>query len=134
MSETLTLAFAKNGGLLPVIAQDWQTLEILMQAFVNQEALEKSLRSGKAHYFSRSKGRLWMKGETSGHVQEIKEVLVDCDLDSLVFKVQQIGGAACHTGYNSCYYRKLDEDLQAEIIKSEKVFNPAEVYAEAKRV
>ena len=99
--------------LVPVIAQDFQTNEVLMLAYMNKEALSKTLSSGKAHYFSRSKQRIWMKGESSGNIQNVKEIYVDCDNDTVLLKIEQIGGAACHTGRRSCFFTKLDT---AEII------------------
>ncbi len=124
----MELNFEKLNGLIPVTVQDCETQEILMMAFVDEDAVHQTLKTGKAHYYSRSKGRLWMKGESSGHVQEIKEVLVDCDQDALVFKVRQVGGAACHTGYNSCFYQRLNPDFTATLVKTEKVFDPEIVY------
>ena len=124
----LNLAFEKQGGLLPVIAQDWQSGEILMLAYVNPEALQKTQASGKAHYFSRSKQRLWMKGEESGHIQEVKEILVDCDQDTLIFKVHQQGGAACHTGYRSCFFSRMTPQGTLVPDQSEQVFDPEKVY------
>jgi len=120
------LDFSKQNGLVTVIALDWQTNEILMCAFANREAVLKSLTTGVTHYFSRSQNKLWQKGETSGHVQEIKEVYIDCDEDTVLFKVDQ-KVAACHTGFRSCFYRKLNEDGELELV-GEKVFDPSEVY------
>ena len=123
------LDFKKMGGLIPVITQDHATNEILMQAFVDEVAVEKTLETGDAHYFSRSKNRIWKKGESSGHVQKIKEILVDCDNDSIVFKVEQLGGAACHVGYNSCFYRRITSDGSFQMLDKEKVFDPDKVYS-----
>ena len=95
-------------GLIPVIAQDYNTNEVLMMAYMNKEALEKSLETGKAHYFSRSRNKLWQKGETSGHYQYIKSIKIDCDNDALLIKVEQVEGA-CHTGHYSCFYREISE-------------------------
>lgn len=121
------LDFSKSpDGLIPAIAQDWRTGEILMQAFINEAAWEKTLATGVATYWSRSRQKFWVKGETSGHVQQIKEILVDCDLDSVIFKVEQVGGAACHEGYRSCYHRRV-EDGELRIV-GERVFDPAGVY------
>ena len=121
------LDFKKSAdGLIPAIAQDWQTGEILMQAFINEAAWEKTLATGVATYWSRSRQKFWIKGESSGHVQRIKEILVDCDLDSVIFKVEQVGGAACHEGYKSCYHRRV-EGGELRIV-GERVFNPADVY------
>ncbi len=125
----MELDFEKQNGLIPVIAQDWETHEILMLAYVNKQAFEKSLETGKAHYYSRSRDKLWMKGESSGHIQEIKEILVDCDQDTLVFKIHQVGGAACHVGYNTCFYRRLENDNTLTLVKTEKVFDPEKVYS-----
>ncbi|HFB83974.1 MAG TPA: phosphoribosyl-AMP cyclohydrolase, partial [Thermodesulfatator sp.] len=96
--------------LIPVIAQDWETGEVLMLAYMNQEAWEKTLETGKVHYYSRSRQKLWLKGETSGHVQLVKEIRLDCDADTLLIKVEQIGGAACHKGYRSCFFRHLHQN------------------------
>lgn len=124
----IELAFAKDtNGLLPAVVQDYKTGEVLMLAYVNQLAWEKTLETGKAHYWSRSRNSLWLKGETSGHVQLIKEILVDCDLDTVVYKVEQLGGAACHTGYRSCFYRKVTGDALT-VLEQERVFDPTAVY------
>jgi len=104
----LELDFSKSAdGLIPAIAQDWQTGEVLMQAYINREAWEKTLATGKATYWSRSRQELWLKGATSGHYQLVKQILVDCDLDSVIFKVEALGGKACHTGNRSCFYREV---------------------------
>ncbi len=120
------LDFEKQGGLVPAIAQDWKTGEILMLAYMNQEAFEETLRTGRACYYSRSRNRLWRKGEESGNVQEVKEVRTDCDADTVVLKVEQIGGAACHTGYRSCFFKKIEGESIVE--DGIKVFDPKEVY------
>ncbi|MBU0964892.1 MAG: phosphoribosyl-AMP cyclohydrolase [Proteobacteria bacterium] len=120
------LRFDKGGGLLPVIAQDHVTGEILMLAYINQEAWEKTLSTGKAHYWSRSRNKLWLKGESSNHVQLVKEILVDCDEDTVVYRVEQLGGAACHKGYRSCFFRRVQGDEL--VIKDKPVFDPQEVY------
>ena len=118
------LDFSKSSdGLIPAIAQDWRTSEILMQAFINEAAWEKTLATGVATYWSRSRKAFWVKGETSGHLQRIMEILVDCDQDSVVFKVEQVGGEACHEGYRSCYHRRV-EDGELRIV-GERVFDPA---------
>src|SRR3954470_8824454 len=101
------LDFDKAGGLVPAIAQDADTGEVLMLAWMNREAFEETVRTGRAVYFSRSRDRLWRKGEESGHVQEVREVYVDCDADTVLLKVKQVGGAACHAGYRSCFYRRV---------------------------
>ena len=120
------LSFEKADGLVPAIAQDHQTGEILMLAYINKESWNLTLETGIAHYWSRSRGKLWKKGESSGNVQEVKEIRVDCDADTVVFKVNQIGGAACHTGYRSCFHRVVrDGQLVTE---GERLFDPDEVY------
>jgi len=110
-------------GLITAIAQDHETNEILMLAFMNLEAIEKTVETGKAHYFSRSRGKLWLKGESSGHVQVVHDMYIDCDADAVLMKVEQLGGGACHMGYRSCFYRTLEGD-----VISEKVFDPEDVY------
>ncbi len=121
------LDFSKiSGGLIPIVAQDYQTNEILMLAFANEEAVRKTLETGFAHYYSRSRQTLWKKGESSGHVQRVQRVIFDCDNDSLILKVDQ-EGAACHKGYYSCFYNEYLEEGQIEMI-GEKVFNPEDVY------
>ena len=123
----LELNFTKStDGLLPAIAQDTNSGEVLMLAYINQESWEKTLETGKAHYWSRSRSKLWLKGESSGHVQIIKEILVDCDQDTVVFKVEQLGGAACHKGYASCFFRRVNGD-ELEVT-SEPVFDQDKVY------
>ena len=118
--------FDKAGGLISAIAQDWQTGEVLMIAWMNKEAFEETMRTGRAVYFSRSRNKLWRKGEESGNVQEVKEIFLDCDADALLLKVNQIGGAACHEGYKSCFFRRLDRD-QLTVV-GERVFDPKQVY------
>jgi phosphoribosyl-AMP cyclohydrolase len=121
------LAFAKTpSGLVPAIAQDWKTGEVLMVAYVNEEAWHRSLQTGVATYWSRSRQKLWVKGETSGHIQRIREILVDCDEDAVLLKVEQVGGAACHTGYRTCFHRRVQGDALTVI--GERVFDPEKVY------
>lgn len=120
------LNFAKGDGLLPAIVQDHRSGEVLMLAYINEESWLKTLETGKAHYWSRSRNKLWLKGESSGHVQIVKEILVDCDEDTVVFRVEQIGGAACHKGYASCFFRQVENG--AFVVKGEPVFDPREVY------
>jgi phosphoribosyl-AMP cyclohydrolase len=118
--------FNKASGLVPAIAQDADTGQVLMMAWMNREAYEETLRTRRACYFSRSRNRLWRKGEESGHVQEVREVYVDCDADTILLKVKQIGGAACHEGYASCFFRRVEGDrLQ---VVGERVFDPKQVY------
>jgi len=113
-------------GLISVIFQDHATGEVLTLGYMNREALQVTLDTGKAHLFRRSHGKVMMKGEVSGNVQLVKEILVDCDADALVMKIEQVGGAACHKGYRSCFCRKVSGDT-LEIV-GERVFDPKEVY------
>ena len=123
------LDFPRAGGLVPAIVQDHYTGEVLMLAYMNQEAWNRTLATGRAHFWSRSRKKLWCKGETSGHIQEIREIYVDCDLDTVLLKVHQVGGAACHEGYRSCFYRKV-EGGKLKVVDT-RVFDPMEVYASA---
>jgi phosphoribosyl-AMP cyclohydrolase len=122
----IRLDFNKAGGLVPAIVQDYQTGEILMLAYMNPDAFNATLSTGKATYYSRSRQTLWVKGETSGNMQLIKEIRIDCDDDTVLLKVEQLGGAACHTGYRSCFYKKV-EDGSIRIM-GEPIFDPKEVY------
>ena len=121
------LDFDKAGGLVPAIAQDADTGEVLMLAWMNLDAFEETVRTRQAVYFSRSRNRLWRKGEESGHVQEVKEIFIDCDADTVLLKVKQIGGAACHEGFKSCFFRRLDGGNFTNV--GERVFDPKQVYA-----
>jgi phosphoribosyl-AMP cyclohydrolase len=114
--------------LIPVIAQDHASGVVLMLAYMNEEAFRETLATGRVCYFSRSRNKLWRKGEESGNVQEVKELFYDCDADTLLVKVNQIGGAACHEGYQSCFFRKLSADGTSFSIVGERLFDPAEVY------
>ena len=120
------LDFSKTGGLIPAIAQDAKTGEVLMLAYMNEEAFNETLKTGKAVYFSRSRNKLWRKGEESGHFQIVRELFIDCDADTVLVKVEQIGGAACHEGFSSCFFRKLI-DGKIEVIGS-RIFDPSKVY------
>ena len=122
----IKLNFNKMGGLVPTIVQDYKTGEVLMLAFMNEEAWEATLSTGKATYYSRSRQELWVKGETSGNMQLVKEIRIDCDDDTLLLKVEQIGGAACHTGYRSCFYKKVEGGSIKVVGKP--LFNPEEIY------
>lgn len=126
-SAARVVDFEKIGGMVPVIAQDHETGDVLMMAYMNREAFEETLRTGRVCYFSRSRNRLWRKGEESGNVQEVHGIYVDCDADALLVKVRQIGGAACHEGYRSCFFRRVADD-ELEVV-AERVFDPADVYA-----
>ena len=118
--------FDKAGGLVPAIAQDADTGQVLMLAWMNREAFEETVRTRRACYFSRSRNRLWRKGEESGNVQEVRGIFIDCDADTVLLKVKQIGGAACHEGYPSCFFRELDAgELR---VVGERVFDPKAVY------
>ena len=122
----IPLDFSKFNGLVPAIVQDFETGEVLMLAFMNKEAWESTLSTGRATYFSRSRQKLWIKGETSGHVQIVREIRIDCDNDSVLLKIKQVGNAACHTGYKSCFHKKI-ENGSVKII-GKPLFDPEEVY------
>ncbi len=113
-------------GLVPAIAQDWQSGEVLMLAWMNPESLELSIQEGRAVYWSRSRQALWRKGEESGHVQKLKELRIDCDADTVLMKVEQVGGIACHTGRRSCFYRKLEQGDWRET--DEVIRTPGDIY------
>lgn len=125
MKTTIEIRF-NDQGLVPVIAQDRETKDVLMLAYADQEAVELTRSSGYAHYYSRSRNKIWKKGEESGNLQEVHEILVDCDEDTLLYLVSQVR-AACHTGHRSCFYRRLDGTITGE-----RVFDPAEVYTHSK--
>lgn len=118
--------FAKCDGMVPVIAQDAATGDVLMLAYMNEEAYDETLATGRAVYFSRSRNKLWRKGEESGNVQKVSGVFLDCDADTILLKVEQIGGAACHEGYKSCFFRKITPEGVQTI--GERLFDPKEVY------
>jgi len=123
----IELDFDKDpNGLLPAIVQDHATGKVLMLAYINRESWRKTLATGKAHYWSRSRQQLWLKGESSGNVQLVREILVDCDQDTVVFQVEQVGGAACHKGYASCFFRRVEGDQL--ITLGEPLFDPDKVY------
>ena len=120
------LDFAKGNGLLPAVVQNALTGQVLMLAYVNEASWRKTLETGEAHYWSRSRSEIWHKGDTSGHVQKIREIYVDCDHDTLLFVVEQVGGAACHTGYASCFHQKVSPDGRVSI-HGVKIFDPEKV-------
>jgi phosphoribosyl-AMP cyclohydrolase len=122
----IALDFDKLGGLVPAVAQDYRTGEVLMVAFMNQAAWESTLRTGRATYYSRSRNCLWVKGETSGNVQIVKEIRIDCDNDAIVLKIEQIGAAACHTGHRSCFHKQV-QDGSVQVL-GQPIFDPKEVY------
>ncbi|MDR2386059.1 MAG: phosphoribosyl-AMP cyclohydrolase [Deltaproteobacteria bacterium] len=121
MSEPLEIKklepdFDKSGGLVPAVAQDANTGEILMLAYMNRESYQKTLETGQVHYWSRSRKELWHKGGSSGHVQIVKEIYLDCDFDAIVVKIEQVGGVACHTGKRSCFHYKHLSENQYEVL------------------
>ena len=118
-------AFSEETPILPAIAQDAVTGEILMLAYMNSAAFDETVKTGRAVYFSRSRNRLWRKGEESGHFQTVKQILIDCDADTILLKVQQ-EGVACHEGYNSCFFREW-KDGKASVV-SDRIVNPDDVY------
>jgi phosphoribosyl-AMP cyclohydrolase len=122
--------FSRGDGLLPAIAQDFETGDVLMLAYMNEESYAETLQSGRAVYFSRSRGKLWRKGEESGNVQQVQEICFDCDADTILLKVRQVGGAACHEGFRSCFFRKVTSD-GFEVV-GERLFDPQEVYGKSK--
>jgi phosphoribosyl-AMP cyclohydrolase len=122
----IQLDFEKAGGLLPAVVQDASSGKVLMLAYMNREAWEATLSTAKATFYSRSRNTLWVKGLTSGHIQLVKEIRIDCDNDAILLKVEQVGGAACHTGHQSCFFRKVKGDEVTVI--GEPVFDPKQVY------
>ena len=124
----MEIDFKKGDGLIPVIIQDASTNEVLMMAYMNQGAWEETLKTKKATFWSRSRKKFWIKGETSGHFQEVREIFLDCDGDTLLLKVDQKGGAACHTGFRSCFHQRFEKG--AWKVSGEKVFDPKEVYGQ----
>ncbi len=122
----IDLDFEKQDGLVPVIAQDAESGEVLMLAYMNKESWELTLKTGIAHYWSRSRNKLWKKGESSGNIQEIREIRADCDSDTVLLKIRQAGGAACHLGYRSCFHNLIKDGTIVEA--GVKVFDPAEIY------
>jgi len=117
-----------KAGLIPAIIQDHENNEVLMMAFMNREALQKTVESGRVCFWSRSRQEYWIKGETSGHTQTVKSIAYDCDGDALLIKVEQKGGA-CHVGYRSCFFREVSSNGNSSRIVGEKVFNPDKVYS-----
>lgn len=123
----LELNFDKGNGLLPAIVQDQASGKVLMLAFVSPESWNKTLETGEAHYWSRTRQEIWHKGGTSGYVQKVREIYADCDDDTLLFVVEQVGGAACHTGHESCFHKKVDRSGNARVV-GDKIFDPEKVY------
>jgi phosphoribosyl-AMP cyclohydrolase len=126
------IAFGKAGGLVPAIVQDDRSGDVLMLGFMNDEALEETQRSREVVFYSRSRSRLWKKGESSGHVLKVRDVLIDCDADAILVRVEPIGPGVCHEGYRSCFFRRLDERGEAEVI-AEQTFEPERVYGQGKK-
>jgi phosphoribosyl-AMP cyclohydrolase len=122
----IKLDFSKMDGLIPAVVQEYKTGEVLMLAYMNKEAWEETLATGKATYYSRSRKELWVKGKTSGNLQLIREIRIDCDDDTVLIKVEQLGGAACHTGHKSCFYKKVEGD-SVKVVGTP-IFDPEEVY------
>ena len=125
MTDELRPDFEKCDGMVPVITQDKATGTVLMLAYMNEEAYNETLKTGRAVYFSRSRNKLWRKGEESGNVQNVFEIYLDCDADTILLKVEQIGGAACHTGYQSCFYQQVMPEVKTV---GERIFDPKAVY------
>ena len=121
------LDFRKGNGILPAIVQDVTSGKVLMLAYMNNRAWTLTLQTGEAHYWSRTRRKIWHKGETSGNIQIIKEIIVDCDYDSILLKIEQVGGAACHLGYESCFHNKINKNGEQTVIGN-KIFDPEEVY------
>ena len=121
------LDFNKGNGILPAIAQDFKSGKVLMLAYMNNQAWRLTLQTGEAHYWSRSRGEIWHKGETSGNIQIVKEIIVDCDYDTILLKIEQRGGAACHLGFETCFHNKVDNSGEETII-GKKIFDPEKVY------
>ena len=128
----MELDFAKAGGLLPAIGQDHRTGAVLMLGFMNDEALAETQRTREVVFFSRSRNRLWKKGETSGHVLRLRELRVDCDADALLLRVEAAGPGVCHEGYRSCFFRQLDSGGRPAIVE-ERTFEPQEVYGQERK-
>ena len=123
----MDIAFAKANGLVPAIVQDHRTGEVLMLGFMNAEALEQTRSTQEVVFFSRSRNRLWKKGESSGHILRLRELRVDCDSDALLLRVEPVGPGVCHEGYRSCFFRRLDRDGEGAVVE-ERSFQPHEVY------
>lgn len=123
----MEIAFQKSGGLVPAIIQDSSTGQVLMLGFMNDEAFAETRRTGEAVFFSRSRNRLWRKGESSGHVLRVKEIRIDCDADALLLRVEPSGPGVCHEGYRSCFFRRIEENGVRTV--DEQTFDPAKVYA-----
>ena len=128
----MEIAFAKAGGLVPAIVQDDRTGDVLMLGFMNEDALAQTRGTGEVVFYSRSRNRLWKKGESSGHVLKVREVRIDCDADALLIRVAPIGPGVCHEGYRSCFFRRMEKDASAGVIE-ERTFEPDRVYGREKK-
>jgi phosphoribosyl-AMP cyclohydrolase len=126
------LAFGKSGGLVPAIVQDDRTGEVLMLGFMNEEALAETRRTREVVFYSRSRNRLWKKGESSGHVLKVRDLRVDCDADALLVRVEPVGPGVCHQGYRSCFFRRIEDDGSAALIE-DRTFEPDRVYGQGKQ-
>ena len=122
--------FKKQNGLVPAVVQDFKTGKVLMLAYMNEEAYKKTLKTKKTHYFSRSRKKLWLKGEQSGNIQIVKEIFLDCDLDTILIKIEQMGKAACHKGYETCFFNEYDTEKKNYKINGKKIFDPEKVYGD----
>ena len=127
----MQIAFAKAGGLVPAIIQDDHTGDVLMLGFLNEEALAETRRTREVVFFSRSRNRLWKKGESSGHVLRVRDIRLDCDADALLIRVEAVGPGVCHEGYRSCFFRRIEEDGSAKVIEH-RAFDPDRVYGQEK--
>lgn len=123
----IELDFSKGDGLLPAIVQDYKTKKVLMLAYINELAWKQTLETGEAYFWSRSRQELWHKGGTSGNVQKVKEIYADCDNDTVLFKVEQVGGAACHKGYETCFHQKVGPHGTVTVV-GKRIFDPSKVY------
>lgn len=129
--KDIEIDFSKLNGIIPVVIQDNKTCEVLMLGFMNEEAYALTIKTGIVHYWSRSKNRIWKKGETSGNIQNVEEIRIDCDYDTLLIKVSQVGEAACHTGFKSCFHYIINNSGIASI-DGERIFDPEKVYKDKK--
>jgi phosphoribosyl-AMP cyclohydrolase len=128
----MNIDFQKGGGLVPAIIQDEQSGDVLMLGFMNLDSLDQTQRSGEVVFFSRSRNKLWKKGESSGHVLRVREIRVDCDADALLVRVEAVGPGVCHEGYRSCFFRALEPGGDMRVI-AERTYSPEEVYGSEKR-
>ena len=128
----MEIAFVKAGGLVPTIVQDERTGDVLMLGFMNEEALAETRRTREVVFYSRSRNRLWKKGESSGHVLKVREIRVDCDADAVLVRVEAVGPGVCHEGYRTCFFRRMEDDGTAKVIE-ERTFDPDHVYGQEKK-